>query len=92
MAKDGYLDHYVHQYRYDFLNETDIVTMGKRYNSGLTSTVLEYTAEFILGDLDIDESWDDYLADLERNGMSRYLQEYGKAPLVDAYLDGRLEY
>lgn len=92
LAKDGYLDHYVHQYRYDFLNETDIVTMGKRYNSGLTTTVLEYTAEFILGDLDIDESWDDYLADLERNGMSRYLQEYGKAPLVDAYLDGRLEY
>ena len=92
LAKDGYLDHYVHQYRYDFLNETDIVTMGKRYNSGLTTTVLEYTAEFILGDLDIDDSWDDYLADLERNGMSRYLAEYGKAPLVDAYLDGRLEY
>ena len=87
-----YMDHYVHQYRYDFLNETNIITMRKRYDSGLTTTALEYTANFILGDIDIDEGWDDYLADLERNGMSRYLEEYENAPLVDAYLDGRLEY
>jgi putative aldouronate transport system substrate-binding protein len=92
LAKAGYMDHYVHQYRYDFLNETDIITMRKRYDSGLTTTALEYTANFILGDIDIDEGWDDYLADLERNGMSRYLEEYENAPLVDAYLDGRLEY
>ena len=92
LAKDGYMDHYVHQYRYDFLNETNIITMRNRYDSALTTTALEYTAKFILGDLDIDEGWDDYLADLDRNGMSRYLEEYAKSPLVDAYLDGRLEY
>jgi len=92
LAKDGYMDHYVHQYRYDFLNETNIIRMRNRYDSGLTTTALEYTANFILGDLDLDEDWDDYLAELERNGMSRYLAEFAKAPLVDAYLEGRLEY
>ena len=92
LAKDGYMDHYVHQYRYDFLNETNIIRMRQRYDSGLTTTALEYTANFILGDLDLDEDWDDYLAELERNGMSRYLAEFSKAPLVDSYLDGRLEY
>ena len=35
---------------------------------------------------------DSYLADLEKNGMTEYLAEYEKAPLVDSYLDGRLEY
>ncbi len=92
LAKSGYMDHYVHQYRYDFLNETDIIRMRQRYDSGLTTTALEYTANFILGELDIDEGWDDYLAELERNGMSRYLEEFANAPLVDAYLDGRLDY
>ena len=92
LAMPGYMDHYVHQYRYDFLNETNLVTVGKRYINGLTSTVLEHTVNFILGDVDIDEGWDDYLAELDKNGMSRYLDEYKKAPLVDSYLDGRLEY
>ena len=57
LAKSGYMDHYVHQYRYDFLNETNIIRMRQRYDSGLTTTALEYTANFILGELDIDEGW-----------------------------------
>ena len=79
-------------YRYDFLNETNVSEMRKRYMSALTTVIQNHTANFILGEIDIDTGWDDYIAELESNGMDEYLGEIAKAPLVSAYLEGRIEY
>lgn len=36
--------------------------------------VAEATDRFIIGDLDIDTEWDDYVKQLEQIGLSRYLK------------------
>ncbi len=92
LENQPYRDDYLQNYRYDFLNETNVSEMRKRYMSALTTVIQNYTANFILGEIDVDTGWDDYIAELESNGMDEYLGEIAKAPLVSAYLEGRIEY
>ena len=92
MKMDDFRGDYVTNYRYDFLAETNITDIRKKYESGLATTALKYTADFILGNIDIDSGWADYIAELEKNGMKEMLAEMGKAPKVKEYLEGKLEY
>lgn len=41
--------------------------------AALNTYVSEMTARFTIGDVDIQDGWDDYLAELENIGLSRYL-------------------
>ena len=41
--------------------------------AALATYVSEMTARFTIGDVDIQDGWDDYLAELENIGLSRYL-------------------
>ena len=40
----------------------------------LATYVNEMIARFIVGDVDIEDGWDDYLAELERIGLPRYIE------------------
>ena len=53
------------------LNETNLVETGKRYNSALTTVVLKHTADFILGNVDIESGWGDSNTDQQLIWVSR---------------------
>ena len=42
--------------------------------SALQSYVVEMIGRFTIGDVDIEDGWDDYLAELERIGLPRYIE------------------
>ncbi len=92
LSNQRYRNDYLYSYRYDFLNKTNVSAMRKNYGSALATIIQDYTINFILGEIDLDSDWTDYLAALNRSGMNAYLQEIAKAPLVSAYMQGRIEY
>lgn len=56
----------------------------QREQAGLTQTALGdsvdvATSEFILGERDIDEEWDDYVAELEAQGLEKYVSMQNEA-------------
>ena len=53
--------------------DEDIAAEMVDLTAALATYVSEMTARFTIGDVDIQDGWDDYLAELENIGLSRYL-------------------
>jgi putative aldouronate transport system substrate-binding protein len=52
--------------------------------TALTDAITEYRARFIVGDMDIEEDWDQYVKDLGNMGRDRYVEIYQEA--LDTYM------
>ena len=72
------------EYKIDITNSTDIATISAEVSGDLNAYVGEYRTQAFLGQIDVDETWDDYLAELDRLGYNRLMDEYEKLdPLED---------
>jgi hypothetical protein len=66
--------------RIDPLNETNLAAVNAEVGGNLNSVRSTYYQDAILGLIDVDATWDRYLADLNTAGYARYLTELSKAP------------
>ncbi|WP_419955483.1 ABC transporter substrate-binding protein [Neobacillus niacini] len=72
----------IRPYKYDLLNETNIKEVEKRYKGQLDTVVSEFRMKAIVGEVDIDKEWDNYVENWKNNGGNEVLAELEKAPKV----------
>ena len=72
----------IRPYKWDLLNETNIKEVDKRYKGQLDTIVAEFRMKAIVGEVDIDKEWDNYVENWMNNGGSELLAELEKAPKV----------
>jgi putative aldouronate transport system substrate-binding protein len=72
----------IRPYKWDLLNETKIKEVEKRYKGQLDTIVAEFRMKAIVGEVDIDKEWDNYVENWMNNGGSELLAELEKAPKV----------
>lgn len=71
------------QYKEDTAGETEYATIKAEVNADLDAYVSSYIAQAVLGQVDVDATWEDYLAELDRLGYNRLMDELDKVdPLV----------
>lgn len=72
------------QYKQDISNTTDIAAIDAEVSGDINAYVGEYRTQVFLGQKDVDSTWDEYLAELDRLGYNRLMDEYEKLdPLED---------
>lgn len=77
-------DYYVYEYKNDLFEETDYAALSAEYSGDLSEYVLNYATQAIVGELDVDSTWDEYLAELDRLGYNELMAELDKLePLAD---------
>jgi putative aldouronate transport system substrate-binding protein len=76
----------IRPYKWDILNETKIKELEKRYKGQLTTIVDEFRMKAIVGEVDIDKEWDNYVESWMNNGGRETLAELEKAPKVSDLL------
>ena len=79
-------------YKYDVLNTTDYADLNKQYGDTLATIENSFYFDVIMGKVDLDAAWDDYVATWRSNGGDKILAELEKAPIISAFLKGKLEY
>lgn len=72
----------IRPYKWDLLNETNIKEVDKRYKGQLDTIVAEFRMKAIVGEVDIDKEWDNYVENWMNNGGKELLVELEKAPKV----------
>lgn len=83
-GEDGLWLQWVHKaFKDDIRNETDFYNKSTEYGPDITPIVDAYRTDCILGRKNVDETWDSYLADLDKNGYSEMMAELDKLPTVD---------
>lgn len=55
-------------YRYDIDNSTNLAELNSKYESNINTIVNEYFASVLVGELDVDSTWDDYINRLNSAG------------------------
>ena len=82
----------LYPYRYDALNETGLAAMYTEHGEILNTLVDEFAAKAVVGEIDIDAEWDDYVRQYKQFGGDEILAEWKKAPIYAEYLKGNLVY
>ncbi|MDO4326804.1 MAG: hypothetical protein Q4E24_12355 [bacterium] len=78
-SEDGIWMKWQHRpYKADIANETDYETINQEISSDLDAYVANYRTQAIMGKLDVDATWDSYLAELDRLGYNRMMDELEK--------------
>ncbi len=73
-----------YQYKQDLRSETDYDQLFAEASGDITSVVDTYFADWILGNKNVDETWDEYIAALNAEGYSEVMAELDKIePLED---------
>jgi putative aldouronate transport system substrate-binding protein len=72
----------IRPYKWDVLNETKVADLKKRYDGQLKTIVDEYLMKAIVGEIDIDKTWDDYVKNYLANGGQELTDEYDKSEKV----------
>jgi len=75
-------------HRIDLLNETDYASVLSDVGTALSTTVNEYWAGAIAGNFSVDATWDEYIANLDKAGYQKLLDELNKAPLFSDLMPG----
>lgn len=70
-------------YKADIANETDYETINQEISSDLDAYVANYRTQAVMGKLDVDATWDSYLAELDRLGYNRMMNELEKIDSLD---------
>ncbi|MCI5648770.1 MAG: DUF3502 domain-containing protein [Fusicatenibacter sp.] len=71
-------------YKMDLANVTDYEKIEQEISSDLDAYVSNYRTQAILGQIDVDATWEEYMAELDRLGYNRMMDELEKVePLED---------
>lgn len=71
-------------YKEDLAGVTDITDINTEIGGDINAKVSEFRSQAILGQIDIDAEWDNYISVLEGYGYTRLMDEYEKLdPLAD---------
>lgn len=76
----------IRPHRYDLFNETNDQEVNARYGAQLQTVQDEFRMGVIVGDIDIESEWDNYVENWRNNGGNEVLEELEKAPLVSDLL------
>ncbi len=76
-----WLQYLIEPYKYDLFNETNINEVWSDYGSNIETVRDEFRIAVIIGEKDLDAEWENYLADLDKNGYQEVCAELDKAPL-----------
>lgn len=82
----------IRPYRTDFFNETKFSEINAKVSGTLNTIVDEYYVKAIIGELDIDATWNDYVQRWRTNGGNDLLAELKKAPLAAELRKGTTKY
>jgi len=83
-AYGKWMQYAVTEYKIDLANVTEYETISQRVSSDLNAYVSNYRTQAILGQIDVDATWDDYLAEVNRMGYREMMDELDKVePLKD---------
>lgn len=83
-GSDGLWMQWQHRpYKADIANETDYEIIRQEISSDLDAYVANYRTQAIMGQLDVDATWDDYLKELDRLGYNRMMDELEKIDSLD---------
>jgi len=69
-------------YKHDILNETDLVQVNGEIGTTIDTLMKEYSVDAIIGNIDIDATWDGYVSNLYSAGYQRILDEIEKTPVI----------
>ncbi len=86
----GLLGGNLYPYKMDFLNETNIVDVRKRYISDLMTKTQKYYVEAILGNIDIDSTFDGHLNNLMKSGLKEWVEELNKGLVTSEFKKGKI--
>lgn len=91
-STEGQKIKYQPRYRLDVFNETKFIDVNKQYGSEVTTIATTFFMKAIVGEVDIDKEWNNYIAQLNKAGLDKLLAEAKKAPLLDRLLKGEIKY
>lgn len=66
------------EYKEDTANETEYAVIKAEVNTDIEAYVKNYIAQAVLGQIDVDNTWDDYLKELDRLGYNKMMDELNK--------------
>lgn len=81
----------IRPYKSDLMNETDLRSLNERYREQLSTMSSEFFMKGIVGDIDIEKDWDNYVKTWRENGGDEIIAETDKAPLVSDLIEGKVE-
>lgn len=70
-------------YKADLANETGYEQIFQEISGDLDAYVASYRTQAILGQVDVDATWDDYLKELDRLGYNRMMDELETLPSLE---------
>lgn len=88
-AEDGSWLKWQHRpYKTDLANETGYEQIFQEISGDLDAYVASYRTQAILGQIDVDATWDDYKAELDRLGYNRMMDELEAIPSLEEMIAG----
>ncbi|NSW90850.1 MAG: hypothetical protein HPY74_09320 [Firmicutes bacterium] len=89
LGSDGLWNKFlVKPYRYDLENTTKLSDLNTKYGSNINTIVNEYFAAVLIGESDVDSTWNAYIKKLNDAGYNEILEELQKAPLYEDLIKG----
>jgi len=86
---DGkWIKYLIPPYKFDLLNETNLVDVTSQYASSINTLVSEFRVNVITGETDLDAMWDQYISNLNSAGYEEICEELDKAPLYSDLTNG----
>ncbi len=70
-------------YKADLANETQYEQIAQEINGDLEAYVASYRTQAVLGQVNVDDTWDDYLKELDRIGYTRMMDELEAIPSIE---------
>ncbi len=70
-------------YKADLANETGYEKISQSISGDLDAYVASYRTQAILGQIDVDDTWEDYLKELERIGYNTMMDELEAIPSIE---------
>lgn len=70
-------------YKMDLANETKYEKIFQKISGDLDAYVASYRTQAVLGQVDVDDTWDDYLKELDRIGYNEMMDELEKIPSIE---------
>lgn len=77
------------QYKEDIANETEFAAIKTEVNTDIEAYVKNYIAQAVLGQIDVDETWEEYLAELDRLGYNNMMSELDKVEPLEKMISGK---
>ncbi len=74
-------------YKEDLAGETDYEIIKQEINSDLEAYVSNYRTQAVLGQINVDATWDSYLAELDRLGYNRMMDELEKLKPLEEIIE-----